>query len=392
MRRLAEEGRAIDLQESARRYRELTEEEDTDEDAAISRYRHKKKSMVRRGDPKRREGKSMERGDKHMGNTKSDIRNPLNGKNHKLRFPNCLNPRSKGEHFIRDFPITSEAEKKRLKVDYHESKRRKKTDGHPSGRIGKISAKIMDDHTSLFSASFYDCSVESVAMADQGSDANVLSPAPLGDLLEVDLQLNVTILRKPKAFDNALQSAAPIRCSKVVQATVRRFIRHGSSPSLANVKWFVADDELECIYIGRHVLAAIGLDNRTLLAVAFDCNNGYIGIEKAMREAGKPNEACAGAPAGSICGILSANRSECRSTFHSQSDEGSDFLQDPDVYVDLGEDIPQELDEALATQVGKARANGLTDEGCARLQDLLRRYRSIFGCGWENPHQQLWTQ
>lgn len=392
VRQLAEEARTIDLQELARRYRELTEEEDTDEDAPIQRYRHKKKSMGRRGDPKRREGNPRERGDEHTGNSKPDTRNPQNGKPHKHRFPNCLNPKCEGEHFIRDCPKTPEAEKRRLKADYHECKRRKKTDGYPSGKIGKIATKNIDDHTSLFSASFYDGAVESVAMADQGSDANFLSPALLGDLLKADLQLNVTILRKPKAFDNALQSAAPIRCSKVVQATVRIRVRHGGSLSLANVKWFVADDELDCIYIGRHVLAAIGLDNCKLLAIACDRNNGYIDIEEAMREAGTLNEVCAGAAAGSICGILSTHRSEYGSTFHSQGDEGSDFLQDSDVYVDLGEDTPEKLDETLASQVEKARSNGLTDINCARLKDLLGRYRSIFGCGWENPHQPLSNQ
>ena len=191
----------------------------------------------------------MERGGEHTGHKKSDTRILQNRKTHKRRFPNCLNPECEGEHFIRNYPKTSEAEKRKLKTDYHESKRSKKTDGHPFGRIGKISAKHIDDRTSLFSGTFYDSALESTAVADQSNDKNIRSPALLGDLLKADPQLKVTIIRKPKASDNALQSAATIRCRKVVQATVRPRVRHGSSPSLANVKWFVADDELDCIYI-----------------------------------------------------------------------------------------------------------------------------------------------
>ena len=142
-----------------------------------------------------------------------------------------------------------------------------------------------------------------------------------------------------------------------------------------------------CVYIGRHVLAAIGLDNLKLLSMACDRYNGHVDIEQAMREAGTPNEPCARVPAGSICGILKSSTPEYGSTFHSRGDEGSDFLEETDVYVDLGEDTPEELDAAIEKQVAGARAEGMSEEGCARLSKLLQVYRSIFECGWAKPHQ-----
>ena len=135
-----------------------------------------------------------------------------------------------------------------------------------------------------------------------------------------------------------------------MQDTVKIRIRHGSSLSLGRVKWFVSDKQLDCIYIVRHVLAVIGIDNLKLLSIACDHYNGHVDIEKAMQEAGNPNEPCAGVPAGFICGILRSMGSEYGSTFHSKGDAGTDFLGDTDVYVELGDDIPEELDACLKSR------------------------------------------
>ena len=56
-------------------------------------------------------------------------------------------------------------------------------------------------------------------------------------------------------------------------------------------------------------------------------------------------------------------------------------LENTDVYVDLGEDIPEELDACLKRQVISSRTSGLSENGCAKLTELLQDYRSIFEYG-----------
>ena len=43
---------------------------------------------------------------------------------------------------------------------------------------------------------------------------------------------------------------------------------------MRGVKWFFADVDVGYVYIGRHVLAALGLNNCKLLAAAADRLNG----------------------------------------------------------------------------------------------------------------------
>ena len=321
---------------------------------------------------------------------------PERGQKHRLesrgkRPPKCLNPKCKEYHFIKDCPITSEEEKSNLKEEYHEGKRRKRQ-GSFTGKISKISTDSIDGHSSLFSASFCKGAVEAVEMADQGSDANIISPSDLRSITEADQSIKPIPLKKIHTFSNALQSAKPIRCCTTVQATVRLRVRHGNSLTLENIKWFVSEDELECIYIGRHVLAALGLDNRKLLAIASDRNHGFVDVKEALKELGQPNEACAGVAARSIGSIMAAGSDDSGSTLHEKGDDGPDALENTDVYVDLGEDDPVELETALDGLVEKARVNGISGKSCEKLLHLVQDYCLIFASGWENSHQPTLNQ
>lgn len=53
------------------------------------------------------------------------------------------------------------------------------------------------------------------------------------------------------------------------------------------------------------------------------------------------------------------------STFHSQGANEMDALEDSDVYLDLGDDPPEDLDFALKGSVKQAKENGL----CTRERD-----------------------
>jgi len=103
VRQLAEEARDIVLQESARRYLELAEEEDADDDIVSPKHRRKSRATGRRGDPKNKGNLTTESSDEDKKHRKAP---PGDKQNHKRRFPDCLNPKCTGQKFIKDCPNT----------------------------------------------------------------------------------------------------------------------------------------------------------------------------------------------------------------------------------------------------------------------------------------------
>ena len=176
---LLEEARAIDLQESARRYLEFAEAKKTDDDLESAKPRRKDKLSRGRVQNQNKRTRNAEKSGEDR-TRKLRKTTDENGQSQKKHFPDCLNPKCDGQHFIRDCPDTPEDEKKRLKDEYHKSKRQKKTKGL-DGKVGNFSTENFEDHTFLFSANCYDGAVETIALADQGSDGYVLSPHVLAD-------------------------------------------------------------------------------------------------------------------------------------------------------------------------------------------------------------------
>ena len=115
-------------------------------------------------------------------------------------------------------------------------------------------------------------------------------------------------------------------------------------------------------------------------------------MEEALKELGKPNEACADVPAGSIRSIMATGADDFGSTFHGKGDDGQEALENTNVYVDLGEDDSAEIENALNGLVEKARTNGMSEEECEKLRHLAQAYRLIFVSGKENPHQPTLNQ
>ena len=334
MRTVAEEAKAIDVHDSTSENPSANASDSegdslSDSDSYCAKPQRTKKNKRKESRGRSKNNRPGSSNEKNLTDNREKSL-PEKGQKHRLESrgkqpPKCLNPKCKEYHFIKDCPITSEEEKSKLKEEYHEGTRRNRQ-GSFTGKISKISTDSIDGHSLLFLASFCKGAVEAVAMADQGSDANILSPSDLRSITEADQSIKPIPLKKIHTFSNALQSAQPIRCCTTVQATVRLRVRHGNSLSLANIKWFVSEDELECIYIGRDVLAALGLDNRKLLAIASDRNHGFVDVE-ALKELGQPNEACAGVAAGSIRIIMAACSDDFGSTLHEKGDDGPDALE-----------------------------------------------------------------
>lgn len=76
--------------------------------------------------------------------------------------------------------------------------------------------------------------------------------------------------------------------------------------------------------------------------------------------------------------MLQKRNVEYGSTFHRHGCTEEDKLEDSDIYVDLGEDTPEELKAAFAARVDQARENGLSEAGTVKLAALLQKHKKVF--------------
>lgn len=174
-------------------------------------------------------------------------------------------------------PTATEAEKRQLKSDYHARKNantpteasRPGSFRHTKhrGSLRRLVADAIDCHSSLFSAFFARGAVDSVVLADQGADGNILTPKVFEAIVKADPSTKVELLDSPHSF-KFLDRSSGIVCKKVISAEVELRIHHDRKLFLRRIKWHVSEAETELVVLGRHVLQAIGCDNRALLAAA----------------------------------------------------------------------------------------------------------------------------
>ena len=159
-------------------------------------------------------------------------------------------------------------------------------------------------------------------------------------------------------------------------------VRYGTNLSLRGVEWLVSDRPVGHALISRHVLCALGLDNRVLLAAATERFKGCVDVPELLERQTKNDSALRKTPRntnnGSICSLLQKRNVEYGSTFHSHGGTEEDKLEDSDIYVDLGEDTPEELKAAFAARVDQVRENGLSEAGTVKLAALLQKHKKVF--------------
>ena len=331
----------------------LTDSENsgTESDEGAKRSRKKRRKSGRSNSQKAPENRA---GDE-KGSSSSKSRRP----------PKCLNPTCTEHHWLSDCPTTSEEEKKRLRAEYRKRKEnsaKKKT----SGSVNQVSGE--GNHSALFSGAFAHGAVEIEALADQGSDPNLISSSTFQQLCKADPNLQVEILDRPARFGSINQRNA-VLCDKLVTADVLLRIRHGTQLLLRNVVWHVSQGELAHVIIGRSVLEAIGCDNQALLAAASDKAGGVLDARMAIRERAREKT-------GTINAVVDA---DSPGLFHRQGGVEEDLIPEGKVYMELGEDTPEELTEALDNSIQRASENGLSDEGTCELRRMLAKHRAIFG-------------
>ena len=289
-------------------------------------------------------------------------------KTEQKKLPNCLNPKCNGKHYLRDCPITSEEEGRKIYAEFRRNRNLNNDNTKEKGVINKVSRKFSENHSALFSGSFANGAVEVEILADQGSDVNLISNSVFQDLIRAESNLKTESIAPPAKFGSINQSDAVI-CSTRVVADVQLRIRHGTNLLLRNVEWHVSDSELAHVIIGRTVLEAIGCDNRALLAAASDNSGGVVDAKKAIDERAREKR-------GTINAVLDTDSPS--DLFHSHGGTEDDKIPEEKIYMELGENTPEELNEKLEESIQRAAANGLSRNGVKDLREIINRYRSVF--------------
>lgn len=385
MRELALQAKKFDQEQSRRRFESSDDDSSSssdDESKALNRrskFRNRR-ATGRRGD-KRNKGPG--RSSKSAGSSSAPEKEQgkqAGDSKRKRTLPKCLNPECSGYHFISDCPNSTEQQKQAFKDDYRARKKQQSEGTNPGGSIKspkkgirRLGAAAIDNHTSLFSATFAHGAVESTVMADQGADTNLLPPKVFEALKEADPDLSVTKLETPDCY--ASITGAALVCHKKVTADVQLRIRHGTRLLLRQVEWNVSDTDTDYVLLGRPTLQAIGCDNRAMLSAACDQHDGVINVPEALNADAKARQAT-GTPA--MIAALMGNHDPRAGIYHSRGGDEQDNLDNSGVYIDLGDDPPEALDAALDKAVERAQENGISDAGAAELRAMLNEYRAVF--------------
>ena len=141
-------------------------------------------------------------------------------------------------------------------------------------KMSKLESPAIENHSTLFSATFYE-TVEAVVLADPGSDDNLMLPRVFRKILLANKDAKVENLAQPIKFSMAVNASGPdgtnayVTCRKSVHADANLRIRHGSSLMLRNVRWVVsdqvADQVADHVLLGGPLLEALGLNTKNIL-------------------------------------------------------------------------------------------------------------------------------
>ncbi|CAN8061292.1 unnamed protein product [Agarophyton chilense] len=266
-------------------------------------------------------------------------------------FPPCLNPKCAEFHFIADCNNSTEEDEEKFSKEYYAEKKKRREEARP-GRHGKEKGKVN--------------------RADQGSDVNLLAKSIFQGITEAAAGVKAEKL-VPSLVYSGISTGPPkqaeIECTERVSLDVQLRICHGSKLLLRSLEWDIANADLEYVIIGRPVLQSIGCDNKAIIAAACDKNDGEINIPDALETDAKNRRAQAN---GTIASIMRAGM------YHSTAAEGEDGLEDTKVYIDLGEDDPQVLEDTLQKRVQEAKKNGMSTQRVQELANFLHEFKSVF--------------
>lgn len=236
------------------------------------------------------------------------------------------------------------------------------------GGMRSMGGPQVDNHTTLFSNKFHK-SLEVMVLADNCADDNLMPLDVFEKLKSINSTLKVKRLDTPLEYALAVhhpghEEFAKVVCDRTVTADVELRIRHRTTLFFRNVEWAISKQPAQHVLIGRPLLEALGLDTKTILEAASDRHNGIVNVPDILLTQIEPQK-------GTLAKFIREGIYH-----HQHADDG--YVSDEDIYIDLGEDMPGEVELALQKKVTEAKANNLSSEGVTELQALLREFTEIF--------------
>lgn len=132
--------------------------------------------------------------------------------------------------------MTNQIDAKKLLADYRAAKRTKEDvevkkmkfqGGHPE----------QESKSFLSLAKFSTGRVNSHFLADQGSDAKILPPQILKEMLKIDSSVKPANLERVHEYGMLEKSATPFTCSRPVTATIKLHTRHSTTFMFATCRF-----------------------------------------------------------------------------------------------------------------------------------------------------------
>ena len=230
--------------------------------------------------------------------------------------------------------------------------------------------------SAMFRASLCDGGVELSVKADQGSDANVIPQKIFTDITKAPSSLQIKKLSGQIQCGTIVKKGPKVTFHSQASVPVLLHIRHGTMLALRIVQWLICNEDADYVISGETVLRALGLDSRRLPEAAADRHGSSIDVseltEKTLEEDKSQNRG-----AGTVQSLMETVRAQTGCTYHCDGAAEEDHLERGDMYVDLGEDLAEELQTEISKRVDEAWSKGISEQGATRLSELLKKYQEF---------------
>lgn len=265
----------------------------------------------------------------------------------------CLNPDCPDMHRIEDCPRTPEPDKKRL-LDEHIARLKEKRKSAKSAKSAM--SPECEDELDVFVSG-----ISARAREDTGADTTIIPATLLTEIQKRFPDAEVRELNDPMRLELAVQgdNIPHIEAKRELYAPMTIIIPGSRLPVIVrNVRMLVAEMPMRTILLGRDLLDYLGFNFVEYLRR----NYRRLG-ELPPRKDGMRAETARVNYAGVTYG-----------------DKNDDPIEMPvDLSDQFGDDKPDEVESALEERVTEAEQRGLSKKGAARLREILKRRRSVFG-------------
>lgn len=303
-------------------------------------------------------------------------------------LPNCLNPKCKDKHLIKDCPITGPEQRKALLKDFYEARK-------ATAEIKVLHSSIPSNGRGRFKAKLAD-KVEVVVNGDTGADHSAISERHLESLAAESVFVQVLPLSVPVTVRLALASRPgenEIIYTSKKKARISTTLDLPVGPMrLRNVEYLVFEEEMSEVLLSRPLLKSLGFDLDAHLAVIrdtfHDSDFSHIGFQDSQPATELPiipsdvshRLLNRNGTSLSLVGRASTGGTE-PTTIPSPLFYGDGVDDDPfrwDDGPDTGDEDPFHTAQVLQTRYEEAIQNGLPSELHSELKDMLVEFADIF--------------